>query len=304
MPVSIWLNDNEKTLQHKEWTGLISDVQNVFNRAFGFESERVELWNTSFFEESGGFLVSSVPVEELTKTNSFISLVEKGLREKFMLKITGKMEMPAEKKAFLNFFIRSDDRWGMPHAFFDTEIGEEDLLDILWSTDNRKEYASRLLDEISLLRVEVQGRMKRIADRVIVSRDFPDDDTLRENGTFMMYLSGSESRLINVLIRDYASKTSATGKISGLNVKSVSKMLYDDQFYKELWVKASPAVTSVPWGSLALISDTENGVPDLLNNLESKMVKPVVDLIPEDFLKNILNEAKSKIKIDMSGREK
>ena len=299
MPISIWLKENEKNLQVEDWVRLVSNTQNMFNQLFRFTIQSLELWNTSFFEGSGGSLVSTTSTEDFNNTNPFVEFVTRGLKEKLMLKLVGRMEAPAEENAFIHFFLRSDDRWGMPHIFFDTQLEDDDLLDVLWRTESRKEYATALLDEVLRLQVETGGVKRRIVDHLIVSRDFPDDETLRENGTLMMYLSGSESRLINNLIRNYASKMrDAKKRVSAVNLKNISNRLYEDQFYREMWTKVSPTVQSIPGGSLALISGSESGLPDLLNGLENNMVKPVVDVIPENFLDTILQKAKSRIKFD------
>ncbi len=101
------------------------------------------------------------------------------------------------------------------------------------------------------------------------------------------------------MIRNYASKArDAKKRVSAVNLNNMSSRLYEDQFYKDMWTKVSPAVHSIPGGSLALISDSESGLPDLLNGLENNMVKPVVDVIPEDFLDTILQKAKSRMKFD------
>jgi hypothetical protein len=293
------LNENEKSLQVENWVRLVSDIQNMFNDVFGFTLQKLELWDISFFKESGGSLVSSVLTGEFIDTNPFVEFITKGLKERLMLKLVGRMEAPAEESTFINFFLRSDYRWGMPHIFFDTQIAEDDLLDVLWKTEKRKEYATALLDQVSHLQVETDGVKRRIVDHLLVSRDFPDEDTLRENGTLMMYLSGPERRLINNLIRNYASKVpNARKRISEVNLKNISSRLYEDQFYKEVWTKVSPTVHSIPGGSLALISDSEKGLPDLLNGLENKMVKPVVEVIPENFLDSILQKAKSRTNFD------
>jgi hypothetical protein len=134
---------------------LISDTQNMFNQTFGFTVHRVELWGTSFFVESGGVLFSEMKMDESTDNNRFMEFVRKEFKDKLMLKLVGRMRTPAECNAFVNFFLKSEDRWRMPHIFFDTQIGEDDLLDVLWKTDSRKEYATALLDEVSHMQVDI-----------------------------------------------------------------------------------------------------------------------------------------------------
>lgn len=301
MPVSVWLNGNEKRLTNDGWTRLVLDFLHMFHDVFGFQNESVQLWERSFFEESDGILLSSNAFKELSEENSFESLIKRAFDKKLILKITGNMSSPISEKAFMVCFLESEDRWDMPHIFFDSAIGELDLVDTLWKLDDREKYAYGILDYLPHIGVEISGEIRRIVDQAYVSRDFPDKKTIREKGTALYYISGRETRFMNLLIRDYSSgMKERKKKISALNLSEVSGRLYDDQFFREAWEKISPHVRTVPGGSLALISSEEEGIPRLINGIEDRIIGPVLEEVPVDFLDSFLARAKSKIKFDES----
>ncbi len=299
MPVSVWLNGNEKRLTNDGWTRLVLDFLHMFHEVFGFQNESVQLWEKSFFEESDGILLSSNLFRELSGENPFESWIKKGLGEKMILKITGSISNPSSEKAFMVCFLESEDRWDMPQIFFDSAIGEPDLVDTLWKLDDRESYVNDILDYLPHIGVEISGENRRIVDQAYVSRDFPDKKTIREKGTILYYISGRETRFMNLLIRDYSSgMKERKKKISALNLSEVSGRLYDDQFFREAWEKISPDVRTVPGGSLALISGKEEGIPKLIDGIENRIIEPVVEEIPVDFLASLLARAKSKMKFD------
>ncbi|MGC8699316.1 MAG: hypothetical protein ACP5RE_03980, partial [Candidatus Acidifodinimicrobium sp.] len=94
-------------------------------------------------------------------------------------------------------------------------------------------------------------------------------------------------------VRNYSSREKETKKrIIGVSMKDASSKLYEDEEIREIWQGETDEVSVVPVGSLALISKSENGIPDLLSRLEEGVAKPFIDNIPENFLDNILKKVK------------
>ncbi len=295
MPVSVWLNSNEISLDKDRWIELITRFQSIFRSVFDFRPDHVQLWSGSFFAESGGLMISSIPLNELNEENSLDTLVQRALGDKFILKFVGDMHNPEDAKSFMVFFLRSGDRWDMPHIFFDSEMQERDLLDILWSQEKekRKMYAYSLLDDIERIRVKLFNREHKIIDRVAISRDFPDEESIKDPGTLLYYLSGPDYRIIKDYIRNYSYKRETKPRISELNMSEAAKRIYRDKEIREIWQTNAEDVAIIPMGSLALISISENGIPGLLTKLETNVAKPFVDNIPPNLLDSILMKIKN-----------
>lgn len=301
MPVSIWLNGNAKRMSNKEWMRLVLDVERIFQETFEFEHERLQLWDKSFFSESDGTLVISKPFQDLNDSDSFESNLKQAIDYKLILKITGRMKSPIDARAFFVCFLESKDRWGMPHMFFDSEMGEQDLTDSLWKDNSRNAYVYRILDDLPQIRVNVLGETRRIIDRALIARDFPDKASIKEKGIIMYYLSGRETRFLNNMIRDYsAAELEKRKKISELNVNEMAGRLYEDEVFRKQWEKISPTVKAIPGGSLSLISETEEGIPILLSGIEKQIISPVLDEVPKDLLEGAVERAKNKMKLSQS----
>ena len=293
MPVSVWLNNNENNLDIDGWRELIFQLRPVFGNIFDFRPDRLEIWSGSFFAESGGILISSTPLDSLGKDNPFDDLLRKALDNRLLIKFTGHMHKPVDAKSFMVCFLRSGDRWDMPHVFFDTEIGERDLLDILWNEKARRAYAYSLLDDIQRIRTRISNREHRIIDKIAVSRDFPDDESIKGPGTLLYYLAGAEHRIIKDQVRSYSYKQKEMKtKVSELNVSEAASRIYYDDEIRRMWQTDLEDVSIIPVGSLALISESETGIPKVLTKLETDVVKPFVDSIPTNFLDGILTNIK------------
>ena len=299
MPISVWLNRNISGLNEERWPSFISDVQEIFSSTFKFSIMNYELWDKSFFEDSGGDLV--VSTEKFNEGNTFSNFISRALKEKLILKITGKMENPVTDEAFAVFFLDSDDRWDMPHIFFDTGLSSKPLTDILWDLpiSARNDFVMGINDSFHQITVDAFGKPSRIVDTIAIAKDFPDSETMREPGVILYYLSGKETRFLNNLIRQYGAESLENGKkISVVNINTISKELYADPFFEKIWKRSSKSVKAIPGGSLTLLSETVDGIPNLLNGLQSEIIAPFVDQIPLDLYNNIMMKVKAKIKLD------
>lgn len=299
MPISIWLKRKRSGLNEERWPSFISEVQEIFSSTFKFSVMNYELWNKSFFEDSGGDLV--VSTEKFNEENTFSNFISRALKEKLILKITGKMENPVTNEAFAVFFLDSDDRWNMPHVFFDTGPSSKPLTDILWDLpiSTRNDFVMAINDSFHQISVDAFGRSSKVVDTVAIAKDFPDSETMREPGVILYYLSGKETRFLINLIRQYGAESIENGKkISVVNLNTISKELYADPFFENIWKRSSKNVRAIPGGSLTLLSETVDGLPNLLNGLQSEIIAPFVDQIPLDLYNNIMMKVKAKIKLD------
>ena len=301
MPISIWLNENEKKLGVDQWIDLISDIMRNLEEIFEFKVEFYQLWNKSFFSQSGGNLIFTISSKELGKYNSFNDFIKKGLDNKYILKISGIMNKPVYAKAFLIFFLRSEDRFEMPHIFFDTEIYEADLVDELWKIKDKKDYCYLIMDYFHQIRVKLDEKEHRIIDRIIVAKDFPDDESIKDGKVLLYYISGTEYRLIKEMIKNYIEKNNNKDKkekykkkISILNINEFSKEFYFNDDIQKIWYKSPEEASIIPYGSLGLISNTEDGISNIFKSLENEVIKPFVNAVPEDLKDNIIKAIKNR----------
>ncbi|MEM3191082.1 MAG: hypothetical protein QW292_03125 [Candidatus Parvarchaeota archaeon] len=167
------------------------------------------------------------------------------------------------------------------------------MIDVLWENDDRRSYVYSLLDNIQRVRVKIFNREHKIIDRMVIARDFPDNESIKDRGILLYYLSGPEHKIIKDFIRNYSEKdTIMKKKISELNIREVSERLYRDKEISLMWQKEEEDVSIIPVGSLALISESEIGIPKLFSQLETNVVEPFINNIPANLLDNILISVK------------
>ncbi|MGC8981877.1 MAG: hypothetical protein ACP5G1_04415 [Nanopusillaceae archaeon] len=298
MPVSIWLNENEKKLNIDEWVSLISKVNNTFYETFDFKCETIQLWNKSFFRESDGILIKSILNENIQKENPFENILKEAIENKYILKFSGIMKKPIKAEAFIVYFLKSEDRWGMPHIFFDTEIFEMDLVDALWEQKDKKNYVYQILDELRYIKIKLFNIEHKIIYKITIAKDFSDEESIKDKKVLLFYLTGPEYKFIKDIIKYYSKKNKKLSKkISPLNINKFSDTLYNDDFVKKIWYNNPEKVSVIPIGSLALISETEDGISNIFKSIENDIVIPFIEAVPENLVNEIINKIKEKNKI-------
>lgn len=301
MPVSIWLSDTTSVLDGNGWLSVILETQRAFEDVFGFSHEHIELWDGSYFEESEGTLVQRKAFKDFSEGAPLLDFIKLALKEKLILKINGTISAPILTKAFIVYFLRSEDRWEMPHVFCDTTIENEPLTDLLWSQsrDEREKIVTNLVDNLHYLKAEIYERERRILDRLVIAKDFPDEETLRDGGILLYHLGGPEVRLLRNLFRSYSKhRTDSRKRISMLNLKNLTGRLYSDPFFNKVWELHSEGLHVIPGGSLTLISKEKNAIPKLLRGIEEEVVGPFLEGVPKDLYDVIMDSVKKGSRIE------